>query len=182
MSYMNYDRYNQPTKNDQNANTNLDQDLKLSRDQRYQARQNEIKEYIFTILKIPQQTVAEYDRLHYDLVDVLKDGDLLCRLGQMLPIQPNPCRGYKYSKIPFKQMESISYFLKACEMVQLPHDEIFMTIDLFERKDPYQVVVTLMSFSRIANELDPKSFPIKVGPKVAKKKPPIPYKPLHLRA
>ncbi|KAG7193975.1 uncharacterized protein KQ657_005174 [Scheffersomyces spartinae] len=179
---MSYTNYSIPTKKEQNANTNLDQDLKLSRDQRYQARQSEIKDYVFKTLEIPQETINEYNRLQYDLVDILKDGELLCKLGQLLPIEPNPCRGYKYSKTPFKQMENISYFLKACEMIKLPHDEIFMTVDLFERKDPYQVVVTLLSFSRIANELSPNSFPTKVGPKVTKKKPPIPYKPLHLRA
>ena len=50
------------------------------------------------------------------------------------------------------------------------HDEIFQTVDLFEGKDPYQVVVTLMAFSRILHVRKQAVFRI-IGPKPAKVKP-----------
>lgn len=52
----------------------------------------------------------------------------------------------------------------------MAHDEIFQTVDLFEGKDPYQVVVTLMAFSRILHGRKPAVFRI-IGPKPAKVKP-----------
>jgi hypothetical protein len=51
MSYMNYNRYDQPTKLDQKAGTNLDQDLANSRSIRYDNNQMEVKQYLQNVLK-----------------------------------------------------------------------------------------------------------------------------------
>lgn len=180
MNYLNYDRY--PQQPEQNANTNLDQDLTNSRQQKYTKSEPEVKQWIFNVLSIPQLTVDQFESHKLDLIDILKDGELLCKLGKLLDILNNPCLKYKSSKMPFMQMENISFFLKTCEAIGVPHDEIFQTIDLYERKDPYQVIITILSFSRRANETNSTNFPNVIGPKIVKVKPPVPKKPINLSA
>ncbi|CUM48327.1 unnamed protein product [Debaryomyces tyrocola] len=178
MNYLNYNRYEQ--KREQNANTNLDQDLTNSRHQKYTKSEPEVKQWIFSVLSTPQLTIDEYSSRSLDLIDILKDGELLCKLGKFLEIPNNPCSKYKSSKMPFVQMENISFFLKTCEIIGISHDEIFQTIDLYERKDPYQIIITLISFSRRANEINPTKFPNVIGPKIVKIKPTVPKKPINL--
>jgi transgelin len=69
--------------------------------------------------------------------------------------------------MPFVQMENISHFLRACQSPPLnlqPHD-VFLTVDLYEHKDPAQVLQCLSAFSRVANQLAPSKFPTVIGPK-----------------
>ncbi|KAI5842249.1 hypothetical protein BZA05DRAFT_427621 [Tricharina praecox] len=101
-----------------------------------------------------------------DLMDILKDGTLLCRLANHLAIttggkQLKP----KKSAMPFVQMENISQFLTAISSppVSLPPHDRFLTVDLFEKKDPAQVLQCLGAFSRVANSLNPTTFPDTVG-------------------
>ncbi|RLV95653.1 Transgelin [Spathaspora sp. JA1] len=190
-NYMSYDRYNPQTKSDQNARTNIDQDLRNSRTTKYKERQLEVKQYLHDVItphypelfakKFSTDNTTSYiDTV--DLMDMLKDGEILCKLGSLIPEVPhNPTLKFKNSKMAFIQMENISFFLKLCEFINLQHDEIFQTVDLYERKDPYQVIVTLMSFSRLANEIDSTTFPNVIGPKVFKVKPQVPNKPYVLR-
>lgn len=168
-----------PTSLDQNANTNLDQDLHSSRESRYTKSEQEVSNWIFAALDTPEAEQREYKDHGYDLIDVLKDGQILCKLGNLLGPN-NPTAKFKNSRMPFIQMENILFFLQTCDLIGMQHDEIFQTIDLFERKDPYQVVVTLLSFSRIANERNPCAFPTVIGPRIVKVKPTVPRKPLGL--
>lgn len=67
-------------------------------------------------------------------------------------------------------MENISHFLRACQTAPLslpPHD-VFLTVDLYEAKDPAQVLQCLAAFSRRANNLKPSAFPSAVGPQSKK--------------
>lgn len=68
--------------------------------------------------------------------------------------------------MPFVQMENISHFLRACQMppLNLPPHDVFLTVDLYEMKDPAQVLQCLAAFSRRANALEPSKFPRTVGP------------------
>src|SRR5450432_3855626 len=80
---------------------------------------------------------------------------------------PPPGVKFKPSPMPFVQMENISHFLRACQSPPLnlqPHD-VFLTVDLFESKDPAQVIQCIGSFSRVANKLQPSRFPSVIGPK-----------------
>lgn len=175
---MSYYTRKEPTASGQNASTNLDQDLHLSRDAKYKKSEAEVKEWIFSTLNVPQQKVQEFEHHQQDLIDILKDGEFLCKLGD-LALPGGPTKKYKNLRMPFVQMENILFFLQTCEHLEVPHDEIFQTIDLFERSDPYQVIITLISFSRRANEKTAK-IPV-MGPKVVKVKPQVPKKPLSLR-
>lgn len=62
-------------------------------------------------------------------------------------------------------MENISHFLSFVSRppVSLAAHDVFLTVDLFEQKDPAQVVQCLGAFSRVANKLDPISFPTTLG-------------------
>lgn len=67
--------------------------------------------------------------------------------------------------MPFVQMENISHFLRACKQppLNLQDHDVFLTVDLFEQKDPAQVLQCLGAFSRAANAANPVSFPRAIG-------------------
>jgi hypothetical protein len=81
---------------------------------------------------------------------------------------PPPGIKFKPSLMPFVQMENISHFLRACQAPPLnlqPHD-VFLTVDLYESKDPAQVIQCIGAFSRVANKCAPSRFPTVIGPKI----------------
>lgn len=69
--------------------------------------------------------------------------------------------------MPFIQMENISHFLRAVELppLNMPSHDRFLTVDLYESKDPAQVLQCLSAFSRVANSVNPSNFPTTIGPK-----------------
>lgn len=81
-------------------------------------------------------------------------------------VLPTPVR-FKKSPMPFIQMENIAHFLKACELppLDLPSHDRFLTVDLYESKDPAQVLQCLGAFSRAANHINPSAFASSIGPK-----------------
>ncbi|KAI4191700.1 MAG: hypothetical protein LQ346_004641 [Caloplaca aetnensis] len=100
-----------------------------------------------------------------DLLDALKDGTALCKLVNLATGPPGVrC---KESSMPFVQMENISHFLRACKSppLNLQAHDIFQTVDLYENKDPAQVLTCIGAFSRKANAIQPSKFPSAIGPK-----------------
>ena len=77
----------------------------------------------------------------------------------------SPGLRYKESTMPFVQMENISHFLKACQSppMNLPPHDVFLTVDLYEAKDPAQVLQCLGAFSRRASVVQPARFPRALG-------------------
>ena len=77
----------------------------------------------------------------------------------------SPGLRYKESSMPFVQMENISHFLRACQSppMNLPPHDVFLTVDLYEAKDPAQVLQCLGAFSRRAHNLQPGKFPTAIG-------------------
>lgn len=69
--------------------------------------------------------------------------------------------------MPFVQMENISHFLRACQSppLNLHEHDIFLTVDLYEQKDPAQVLQCLGAFSRAAHGVNPQQFPNVIGPR-----------------
>ena len=69
--------------------------------------------------------------------------------------------------MPFVQMENISHFLRACQSppLNLQSHDIFQTVDLYESKDPAQVLQCVSSFSRRAHSIQPSKFPSMIGEK-----------------
>ncbi|PGH30962.1 hypothetical protein GX50_06273 [[Emmonsia] crescens] len=135
--------------------SSLDKDLRSLRLSRYTPQAaNEIREWIEEVLheKLPKG----------DLLELLKSGVILCRLVNLVV---SPGVKYRDSTMPFVQMENISHFLRACQVAPLslqPHD-VFLTVDLYESKDPAQVLQCIRSFSRRANVLQPGKFPRAIG-------------------
>src|SRR3954464_4888420 len=78
----------------------------------------------------------------------------------------SPGGKFKQSAMPFVQMENISHFLRACQMppLNLPPHDVFLTVDLYEAKDPAQVTQCIGAFSRVANKAEPSQFRTVIGP------------------
>ncbi|KAI5805714.1 hypothetical protein EDC01DRAFT_753403 [Geopyxis carbonaria] len=138
--------------------TSLDSDLKRSRHGKYTpAAAAAVSTFITTTLSLPPLPAST------DLMAHLKTGVLLCKLYNHLGL-PTQIR-FKDSKMPFVQMENIAQFLAAVSNppVALPPHDRFLTVDLYERKDPAQVVQCLAAFSRVAHRLAPDRFTETVG-------------------
>lgn len=138
--------------------SSLDADMRALRAARYTpAAAAEVRTWIESTLRSPLPAG--------DLLVALKDGVALCQLANLL--LPPPGIRYKSSSMPFIQMENISHFLRACEMepLALPAHDRFLTVDLYEAKDPAQVLQCLSAFSRRAHQLDPVRFADVIGPK-----------------
>ncbi|KAK2629900.1 hypothetical protein QTJ16_000720 [Diplocarpon rosae] len=136
--------------------TSLDKDMRKLRLERYTPQAaNEVRTFI-------EESLGE--RLAPgDLLDSLKDGVVLCKLVNLAV--PNTLRFKARAVMPFVQMENISLFLSACKSApfNLPSHDTFLTVDLFESKDPAQVLQCLGSFSRAANRINPSRFPSPIG-------------------
>ncbi|KAF4555871.1 Transgelin-like protein [Elsinoe fawcettii] len=138
--------------------SSLDSDMRSLRLSKYTpSAANQVKSWIEDTLgeKLPPG----------DLLDGLKDGVALCRLAN-LALGP-PGIKFKQSQMPFVQMENISHFLRACEMspLNMPAHDRFLTVDLYENKDPAQVLQCLSAFSRVAHSINPSRFPTAIGGK-----------------
>lgn len=138
--------------------TSLDHDMRKLRMERYTPKAaNEVRAWMEDVLgeRLPAG----------DLLDALKDGTVLCRLVNLAV--PSPGVKFKKSAMPFIQMENISHFLRACEQppLNMPAHDRFLTVDLYESKDPAQVLQCLGAFSRVANAKNPANFPTTIGPK-----------------
>ncbi|KAG0645244.1 Calponin [Hyphodiscus hymeniophilus] len=138
--------------------TSLDKDMRKLRLDRYTPQAaNEVRSFI-------EESLGE--RLAGgDLLDVLKDGVALCKLVNLAV--PTPVRFKAKAVMPFVQMENISLFLQACKSppLNLQSHDTFLTVDLYESKDPAQVLQCLGAFSRAANRLQPSRFPNPIGGK-----------------
>src|SRR5436305_1498100 len=155
--------------------SSLDKDLRQMRLDKYTAQAaNEVRAWIEGVLG---------DRLAPgDLLEALKDGVALCRfvydtrllhwitdniLRRLVNHAVSPGVKFKQSAMPFVQMENISHFLRACQMppLSLPPHDVFLTVDLYEAKDPAQVLQCIGAFSRRANAINPSAFPRAIGAK-----------------
>ncbi|KAK8026471.1 hypothetical protein PG991_003527 [Apiospora marii] len=98
-----------------------------------------------------------------ELLEGLKDGVALCKLIN-LAVGP-PGVKFKQSAMPFVQMENISHFLRVCQQppLNLHQHDVFLTVDLYEQKDPTQVLQCLGAFSRAAQKANPSVFPTSIG-------------------
>ena len=77
---------------------------------------------------------------------------------------------FKQSSMPFVQMENISQFLRACQSppLNLQEHDMFLTVDLYEQKDPAQVLQCISAFSRAANSVNPSAFADPLGPRAGR--------------
>ncbi|KAF6845474.1 calponin [Colletotrichum musicola] len=138
--------------------TSLDKDLRRLRLEKYTpAAAKEVGSWIEGVLgeRLPSG----------DLLEGLKDGVALCKLINLAV--PPPGVKFKKSAMPFVQMENISHFLRSCKQppLNLQEHDVFLTVDLYEQKDPAQVLQCLGAFSRAAHAANPAKFPAPIGGK-----------------
>lgn len=89
----------------------------------------------------------------------------LIQVRRLVNLATPPGVRFKASSMPFVQMENISHFLRACQSppLNLQSHDIFQTVDLYESKDPAQVLQCISSFSRRAHAVQPSKFPSVIG-------------------
>lgn len=113
----------------------LDAELAAKREANYDYRSEyEAQEWIEAVTGEP---------FSQEFGEELRDGRRLCLL--INAIRPGAVRRVNSSSMPFKQMENISNFLKACRSVGVAEYSLFETVDLFEGKDLGLVVRCLVS-------------------------------------
>ncbi|KAI8855232.1 calponin homology domain-containing protein, partial [Chytridium lagenaria] len=106
-------------------------------------READAREYIETI------TNEKFSSDNFQ--ESLKDGVLLCKLMNI--ILPSDPIKVSTSRIAFKQMENIGFFLNRLSKVGVPTYEQFQTVDLYEGKNIDQVVNCIFSLSRHASAM-----------------------------
>ena len=116
----------------------LDATLKKKLDSKYdKAMEAEVREWMGELLGAP---------LEGDFMEVLKDGTVLCKLANA--IKPGIVKKINKMKMPFMQMENIGSFLAAVYVLGVDASESFMTVDLYEAKNPGAVLLCLSSLKR----------------------------------
>ncbi|KAI0978961.1 hypothetical protein GJ496_000785 [Pomphorhynchus laevis] len=80
--------------------------------------------------------------------DNLKDGVLICHL--MNKLQPNSIPKIEEAGSPFKLRQNIDKFQTAIKKYGVATEQVFQTVDLFERKNIPQVTACLFELSRQA--------------------------------
>lgn len=102
-------------------------------------KDKEAQEWIETILgfKFPANQLYE---------DVLKDGQVVCRL--INKIKPGAVPKVNESGGQFKMMENVNNFQKALKEYGVPDQDVFQTVDLFEKKDIANVTNTFFALGR----------------------------------
>ncbi|QPG76474.1 hypothetical protein FOA43_003863 [Brettanomyces nanus] len=159
--------------------TNLDQDLKASRLAKYH-NSKLIQETKYWLVSILGDRIDRDYLINTDLIEVLKDGSILCQLIKC--VWGEGSLKFKTSKMAFVQMENIEKFLNFIKFQGVPQDELFQTVDLYEAKDPYQVVMTLQALSRVIKDKFGSQFSM-IGPAISHKheRPKVPAKPQYLK-
>ncbi|GFS83784.1 myophilin [Nephila pilipes] len=94
---------------------------------------------------------------------LLKDGQVLCRLINILQPGSIPEKKINNSKMAFKCMENINLFLDQVKKLGVPAEETFQTVDLWEQQNLTSVLICLQSLARKASKFGFKS----IGPKEA---------------
>jgi len=94
---------------------------------------------------------------------LLKDGQVLCRLINVLQPGSIPEKKINNTKMAFKCMENINLFLEQVKKLGVPAEETFQTVDLWEQQNLTSVLICLQSLARKASKFGFKS----IGPKEA---------------
>lgn len=99
----------------------------------------EAQEWIETVLEFKFPGGETYE-------DVLKDGQVLCRLINKL--KPGSVAKINESGGQFKMMENLNNFQKALKEYGVADVDVFQTVDLWEKKDISNVTNTIFALGR----------------------------------
>ncbi|KAK3578430.1 hypothetical protein CHS0354_037395 [Potamilus streckersoni] len=112
---------------------------------------------------IEQNLGTKLDRSK-DYADVLKDGIVLCNL--MNKLMPGCIKKIDTKGGGFALMQNIERFQVAAKQYGVPVNEVFQTVDLWEKKNIPQVTLCIHALGRVAQTRSDYSGPI-LGPKMA---------------
>ncbi|EDO46712.1 predicted protein [Nematostella vectensis] len=100
-----------------------------------------------------------------DVHEVLKDGQVLCRVANKLGgnIKINS------SKMAFKMMENTGKFLEFCDTIGVPKTDMFQTVDLYEKQNMPGVINGIHALGRKAHSTGKTC--LALGPKEASANP-----------
>ncbi|ESO02303.1 hypothetical protein HELRODRAFT_184984 [Helobdella robusta] len=146
----------------------LTAEIKGKMDAKYENdKEQEVRLWIESVIKEPlDKTVGSHENLGPKRFQAaLKDGIKLCKLANVI-MSPSKVK-YNESQLPFKQMENINLFLKACETYGVAKTDLFQTVNLYENQNLWQVILTIYALGRKA-QLKGYAGPT-LGPKEAQK-------------
>lgn len=83
-------------------------------------------------------------------VDDLQTGAILCDLANK--IKPGSVKKINKMSAAFFQMENIENYVKFCAAYGVPQPELFVVVDLFEKKNIPQVVQNIYALARTAQK------------------------------
>merc|ERR1712226_317185 len=86
-----------------------------------------------------------------DTIEALKDGTMLCKLANV--IRPGSVKKINSSKLAFKQMENIQFFLSAAQSWGVRAADLFQTVDLYEGANLTQVIQGIDSTGRAVQKM-----------------------------
>jgi len=78
--------------------------------------------------------------------DILKDGVVLCKV--MNKLLPGSCPKINTTGSNFKLMENLNAVQKAMKKYGVPEEDVFQTVDLFEKRNIPQVTQGIMALGR----------------------------------
>eukprot|EP01087_Luapelamoeba_hula_P022944 TRINITY_DN8355_c0_g1_i1.p1 TRINITY_DN8355_c0_g1~~TRINITY_DN8355_c0_g1_i1.p1 ORF type:complete len:1335 (-),score=374.38 TRINITY_DN8355_c0_g1_i1:61-4065(-) len=115
----------------------LNESIEAHKREKYDASlERDVRAFLASMLEDPS-----FNTTQSDLTVLLKDGTALCKVVNKLV--PGCVGRINTSMLPFKQMENISAYLKACEQLGFNRSELFDTTDLFEAKDFMKVLINV---------------------------------------
>jgi len=115
----------------------LDAELKAKQDAKYDVSlEMEVTEWI--------EAVTGEKRGGQDLHAWLKNGVVLCNLANK--VKPGSVHKINTSSLAFKQMENITFFMKAARDMGVPESAMFGTPDLYEEKNMGSVVNCIYTY------------------------------------
>jgi len=119
----------------------------------------EVLEWIHELTGEPSDLSGHPDNVY----EQLKDGTLLCKLANSL--EAGSVKRVQTSKMAFKCMENINSFLEAAKKFGVPNQELFQTVDLWEKQNLNAVIICLQALGRKGSKFGKPS----IGPKEAEK-------------
>ena len=86
-----------------------------------------------------------------DLYESLKSGVQLCTL--LNKIRPATIKKINKTSIAFMQMENIKNYLDGCKLLGMADRDLFVTVDLYERKNIPQVAHSVLELGKLARTI-----------------------------
>eukprot|EP01116_Phalansterium_solitarium_P024595 TRINITY_DN9046_c0_g1_i2.p1 TRINITY_DN9046_c0_g1~~TRINITY_DN9046_c0_g1_i2.p1 ORF type:complete len:565 (+),score=100.93 TRINITY_DN9046_c0_g1_i2:167-1861(+) len=109
-------------------------------------RRNDVKDFAYARRKEEVQLWLEdvfEQEFEGDVLDIIRDGTMLCELVNKI-IPGSIPKIHKASSPEFFHRENIKFFVDVCETLGLTQAQLFTSTDLYDQKNPRQVISALL--------------------------------------